>query len=51
VLPQILYELYAQATRWEDIRRFGTAVTGETPSIAFLPPPQGECVLNPAAGC
>lgn len=42
------YELYLQGVRWEDIRRFGTVVTGETPSLNFLPLPQGECLLNPA---
>jgi hypothetical protein len=45
------YELFLQGLRWEDIRRFGTAVSRETPSISFLPLPQNECVLNPAAPC
>ena len=45
------YELYLQGLRWEDIRRFGTAVSAETPSIEWLPLPQSECVLNPAAPC
>lgn len=42
------YELYLQGVRWEDIRRFGTAVAGDTPSLTYLPLPQGECLLNPA---
>ena len=45
------YELYLQGVRWEDVRRLGGAVAGETPSIAFLPLPQGECVYNPSAPC
>ncbi|MBW3656268.1 MAG: RagB/SusD family nutrient uptake outer membrane protein [Gemmatimonadetes bacterium] len=45
------YELYLQGLRWEDIRRFGTAVSRETPTIQWLPLPQNECVLNPAAPC
>lgn len=45
------YELFLQGLRWEDVRRFGTAVSRETPSLPFLPLPQSECVLNPAAPC
>ncbi|HEX2080748.1 MAG TPA: RagB/SusD family nutrient uptake outer membrane protein [Longimicrobium sp.] len=45
------YELYLQGVRWEDIRRFGTAVAGETPSVTWFPLPQSECILNPAAPC
>ena len=45
------YELYLQGTRWEDIRRFGTAVAGDTPSIQWLPLPSSECLLNPASDC
>jgi hypothetical protein len=45
------YELYLQGLRWEDTRRFGPALAGETPSIAFLPLPQGECLYNPANPC
>jgi len=45
------YELYMQGLRWEDIRRLGAAITGETPSVAFLPIPQGECLYNPDAPC
>lgn len=43
------YELYLQGLRWEDIRRFGSAVAGETPSVQWFPLPQNECILNPAA--
>lgn len=45
------YELYMQGLRWEDIRRIGPELAGETPSIDFLPLPQGECLYNPAADC
>jgi starch-binding outer membrane protein, SusD/RagB family len=45
------YELYMQGLRWEDIRRIGAALAGETPSINFLPLPQGECLYNPEAPC
>lgn len=45
------YELYMQGLRWEDIRRIGAALAGETPSIEYLPTPQGECLLNPQAPC
>jgi starch-binding outer membrane protein, SusD/RagB family len=42
------FELYLQGLRWEDIRRFGNTVAGDTPSITYLPLPSGECLLNPA---
>jgi starch-binding outer membrane protein, SusD/RagB family len=45
------YELYMQGLRWEDIRRLGSAVVGETPSVSYLPLPQGECLYNPDAPC
>lgn len=45
------YELYMQGLRWEDIRRLGAAAAGETPSINYLPLPQGECLYNPDAPC
>jgi hypothetical protein len=51
VAYQRRYELYLQGTRWEDIRRLGAAVVGETPSIQWLPLPQGECVNNPGIDC
>ncbi len=44
------YELYMQGLRWEDTRRFGTALT-TTPTFDFLPIPQSECLTNPNAGC
>lgn len=45
------YELYLQGLRWEDLRRFGP-LAGEAPSVMWLPLPQNECILNPAAtGC
>lgn len=44
------YELYEQGLRWEDTRRFGTAVT-TTPTLPFLPIPQQECDVNPANPC
>lgn len=45
------YELYMQGMRWEDMRRFGAAITGETPTIDFLPIPQQECDANPSDPC
>lgn len=55
LLAEIAYqrrmELYLQGLRWEDIRRFGAAVAGDNPSLTWLPLPQGECLLNPAADC
>ncbi len=44
------YELYMQGLRWEDTRRFGTALTTD-PTFDFLPLPQQECQTNPGAGC
>jgi hypothetical protein len=44
------YELYMQGLRWEDTRRFGTALTTD-PTFDFLPLPQQECQTNPAAQC
>lgn len=44
------YELYMQGLRWEDTRRFGTAIT-TTPVFQFLPLPQQECLVNPNSGC
>jgi starch-binding outer membrane protein, SusD/RagB family len=55
LLAEIAYqrrmELYLQGVRWEDIRRFGAAVAGDTPSLTWLPLPQSECLLNPGADC
>jgi len=45
------YELYMQGVRWEDLRRFGPAIAGKTPKVAFLPLPQSECLYNPARVC
>lgn len=44
------YELYMQGLRWEDTRRFGTALT-TVPTFDFLPLPQSECLTNPNANC
>lgn len=44
------YELYMQGLRWEDTRRFGTALT-TTPTFTFLPLPLTECQVNPNSGC
>lgn len=44
------YELFMQGLRWEDTRRFGTAIT-TTPVFQFLPLPQTECLVNPNSGC
>lgn len=50
IARQRRYELYEQGLRWEDTRRFGTAVT-TTPTFAWLPLPQRECDANPANPC
>jgi hypothetical protein len=44
------YELYMQGQRWEDTRRFGTALT-TTPVFSYLPIPQQECDANPSNPC
>jgi hypothetical protein len=44
------YELFMQGLRWEDTRRFGTALTTK-PTFAFLPLPLTECQVNPNSGC
>jgi len=44
------YELYMQGLRWEDTRRFGTALTTK-PTFTFLPLPLTECQVNPNSGC
>jgi hypothetical protein len=44
------YELYMQGLRWEDTRRFGTALTTD-PTFDYLPLPQTECQTNASAGC
>ena len=44
------YELYMQGQRWEDTRRFGTALT-TTPVFTYLPIPQQECDANPSNPC
>jgi hypothetical protein len=50
IARQRRYELYEQGLRWEDTRRFGTALT-TTPTFPFLPIPQQECDVNPANPC
>ena len=50
IARQRRYELYEQGLRWEDTRRFGTAVT-TTPTFQWLPLPQRECDANPANPC
>jgi len=50
IARQRRYELYEQGLRWEDTRRFGTALT-TTPTLSFLPIPQQECDVNPANPC
>jgi starch-binding outer membrane protein, SusD/RagB family len=50
ILYERRYELYAQALRWEDLRRL-VAYTPKRPSIQFLPYPQSECDVNPANPC
>ena len=50
IARQRRYELYEQGLRWEDTRRFGTAIT-TTPTFPFLPIPQQECDVNPANPC
>jgi hypothetical protein len=50
IARQRRYELYEQGLRWEDTRRFGTAVT-TIPTLPFLPIPQQECDTNPADPC
>jgi hypothetical protein len=44
------YELYMQGLRWEDVRRFGEALT-TTPVFQYLPIPQQECDANPSNPC
>lgn len=50
IARQRRYELYMQGMRWEDTRRFGTAVT-TTPTLTWLPIPTRECDVNPANPC
>ncbi|MGI8618165.1 MAG: RagB/SusD family nutrient uptake outer membrane protein [Gemmatimonadaceae bacterium] len=50
IARQRRYELYEQGLRWEDTRRFGTAVT-TTPTFTWLPIPTRECDFNPANPC
>lgn len=50
IARQRKYELYEQGLRWEDTRRFGTAIT-TSPTLPFLPIPQQECDVNPANPC
>ena len=50
IARQRRYELYEQGLRWEDTRRFGTAVT-TTPTFTWLPLPQRECQTNPTNPC
>lgn len=50
IARQRRYELYMQGLRWEDTRRFGTALT-TVPTFEYLPLPNTECATNPAAGC
>jgi hypothetical protein len=50
IARQRRYELYEQGLRWEDTRRFGTALT-TVPTLEFLPIPEQECDVNPANPC
>jgi hypothetical protein len=50
IARQRSYELYEQGLRWEDTRRFGTALTS-TPTMMWLPPPRQECDANPGNPC
>lgn len=50
IARQRRYELYMQGLRWEDTRRFGTALT-TVPTIPFLPIPAQECNANPQRVC
>ena len=50
IARQRRYELYEQGLRWEDTRRFGTALT-TVPTIDYLPIPQQECNANPLPIC
>lgn len=46
ILRQRRYELYLQAVRWSDLRRFGQPV-----KYPFMPVPTIECDRNPSAPC
>lgn len=50
IAKQRRYELFEQGLRWEDTRRFGTALT-TTPTVQFLPIPQQECLTNTSRPC
>jgi hypothetical protein len=50
IAKQRRYELFEQGLRWEDTRRFGTALT-TTPTVQFLPIPQLECLTNSSHPC
>jgi hypothetical protein len=51
IVKQRRFELYAQGLRWEDLRRLAPYAGGKTPTIQFLPLPQGECLYNPDVDC
>ena len=46
ILRQRRYELYLQAVRWSDLRRFGQPV-----KYQFMPVPTSECDRNQSAPC
>lgn len=50
IAKQRRYELYEQGLRWEDTRRFGTAVT-TVPTLTWLPIPERECDFSPSSPC
>jgi hypothetical protein len=51
IVKQRRFELYEQGLRWEDLRRLAPYAGGKTPTIQFLPLPQGECLYNPDVDC
>ncbi len=48
ILTQRRYELYLQAVRWSDFRRFGVTLPEQ---YQFMPIPQNECDRNDNAPC
>lgn len=48
ILTQRRYELYLQAVRWSDFRRFGVTLPA---AYEFMPTPQNECDRNDNAPC
>lgn len=51
IVKQRRFELYQQGLRWEDLRRLAPYAGGKTPTIPWLPLPQGECLYNPGVDC